>query len=139
MHRVRVSQVSDSNSSCLTARRARSRHVWRHAEFDAAELNFLPGQLTACAILVGAAVARRPVGWSIDAVTVSQSSVAGKGVFATDTIEAGTVIGRYPGILRHEAEVRRAPQATTLHLPKIIAGRRGGWQGDSMHVVHRWR
>ncbi|KAL4430122.1 hypothetical protein ABPG77_004904 [Micractinium sp. CCAP 211/92] len=48
----------------------------------------------------------RPRGWAFkELIEVAPSRVAGKGVFATVTIPAGTVIGCYPGRPRTPAEM----------------------------------
>eukprot|EP00892_Ulva_mutabilis_P003815 jgi/Ulvmu1/1805/UM119_0023.1 len=64
-------------------------------------------------LFVGVCISNRPVGWSSPAVEVRESPVSGKGVFAVASIEAETVIGRYPGLLRTAQEIldkaERAP------------------------------
>lgn len=99
-------------------------------------------ELSLLAVILGLYVSQRPVGWSIPTVQVRESPVSGRGVFAAEEIDAETVIGRYPGVLRSAAEVILIPPRYEHACPAAIVSshplheRLPCGACDEMHLCH---
>jgi len=64
-------------------------------------------ETTVAAVLAGGAAiwTRRPLGSSCETIEVRESSIHGRGVFATASIPAGARLGVYPGVPRSPQEM----------------------------------
>ena len=81
----------------------------------------------------------RPRGWvRADLVTTAESPVAGKGLFATSDIPAGTVLGAYPGLPRSEEDMKQKAASAPKVAQYVFSTGGRGHEGVSEFPTHSW-